>query len=381
MKAGILYPSSTAYPAADLDFINGIRACLAASGATGAISLTLESIGNGGAEKEVYSKAQKLLRIDGVDMVVAFADLKVIPLLEPLFFASGKLLLVVNPGANHPQNWLPQPNVLYLTLGHAFLNWICGRNAAEQGHREAAIATSFYDCGYLHGAAMVRGFMENGGAPAYNYVNNQAYDERFEIAALTGFLAGNPQVHALLCTFDAAPAALFYERFAAAPITQDHELFVSPMMLQPEAVRAIPEDAGFQIQGYSPWNAGSEAPANQRLREAFAAMTGTAPDLFALLGWEAGMILESIAKSGSAQNCETLLAGLMATTLDSPRGSIWLDPATNHFIAPILHCRRVQAELRQTELPEAFIREAWTAFSAYELEGVASGWTNTYLCY
>ena len=69
-------------------------------------------------EKEVYEKAEKLLMIDGVDVLMAYIDQRVMSILTPLFYASGKLVIIINPGANYPLNWVPQKNMVNLTLQH-----------------------------------------------------------------------------------------------------------------------------------------------------------------------------------------------------------------------------------------------------------------------
>ena len=98
------------------DFMDGIKAVFNQTELQSDIRISSESIGFGGNEKEVYEKAEKILVLEAVDILVAYIDLRVLELIKPLLYASGKLVLVVNPGANFPQNWVPQPNIIFITL-------------------------------------------------------------------------------------------------------------------------------------------------------------------------------------------------------------------------------------------------------------------------
>ena len=49
-----------------------------------------------------------------------------------------------------------------------------------------------------------------GGNITYNYVNNQRYDDAFEIKPLTDYLSADKGTNSLLCVFDSLPASLFY---------------------------------------------------------------------------------------------------------------------------------------------------------------------------
>ena len=131
MNIGILLPLSNAHPGISKDFMDGLNTFLAQKQLTAAVIIKKENIGFGGTEKEVYAKAEKLLISDDVDILIAYIDEKVTGMLYSLIQSTGKLLLIVNPGANHPVNWIAQPTVIHLTLHHAFLCWLTGAAAAK----------------------------------------------------------------------------------------------------------------------------------------------------------------------------------------------------------------------------------------------------------
>lgn len=383
MKAGILYPRSKAHPGMMVDFMDGIKLALKQYQLTDSVELITESIGFGGNEKEVYEKAEKLLTLEGADILVAYIDQRVIPILEPLIQASGKLMIVVNAGANYPENWAPQPNIIYLSLRHSFLCWLCGVQAAKNNGGDAAVATSFYDCGYLHIAGITKGFCNNGGHIVHNHVNNCLYNETFEIKGLTDFLSADKEVQKLLCVFDSTPASLFYGRLNKYEESSRLQLFVSPMMLEQSARNNNGNGFNFSTEGYLPYYAAADGGTNAEFRNIFTTQTKRETSFFALQGWETSLVLKEI-----IHNCKdnftdgaSVTNHLATAVIESPRGVLKLDSETNYFIAPAYKgvIKNNTGELLITPAENA--EEEWLKFIDDPLTGPSSGWTNTYLCY
>ena len=383
MKIGILYPRSNAHPEMMLDFMDGIKTSLKQQKLDDRIQLISESVGFGGNEKEVYEKAEKFLVLEGVDTLVAYIDLRVLEILKPLLYASGKLVLIVNPGANYPQNWVPQPNIVNLTLHHSFLCWLTGKLATQLSKTSAVTATSFYDCGYLHTAAMVKGFVKQSGTITFNYVNNQRYDDAFEIKQLTDYLSSDQESNKLLCVYDSLPASLFYSRLNTFDEAANLPLFVSPMMLEQKALEKIADGYRFSIEGFIPWYSFSENKANQEFIDSYQQQTKKTPTVFSLLGWETGFIAREVFLQNDGQFTDgNELAGRLANIkIKSPRGEMKLDPETNYFIAPVFKCSIKQNSDKTTVEYIKTPEKEWAEFVGETLEAVHSGWTNTYLCY
>ena len=382
MNVGIMYPRSKAHPMLMQDFIDGTKTFIGTHPGTD-INLITESIGFGGSEKEVYEKAEKLLMIEGVDVLVAFIGEKVMDILLPLLQATGKLLLVVHPGANYPQRWIPERNIIHLTLQDAFLSFLTGNEAGKVASKDGIVASTFYDCGYLHLAVMVNGFTKAGGNVLFNYVNKQPCDDSFDIKELADYLTATKTSHTMLSLFDELPASLFYDRLNQHEKAGEQALFVSPMMLQPQAFANQHGGYKFSIEGYSPWQAEVEIPAATEFCDAFLLKTKRKGGLFSLLGWETGMILKQVADTVSSgfEDGATLAVALQKIRFNSPRGEMILDPGTNYFIAPIVQCRMEASQDKMTTKHLDFPLTAWSDYIQCTTTGAGSGWTNTYLCY
>lgn len=376
MKVGLLFPMSNTYPGIGQDFMDGIHSLFKQQDIQ-TITILKEGVAFGGVEKEVYLKAEKLLVSDDVDVLVAYVDERVLPMLHPLVMATGKLLVVVNPGANHPQQWIPQPGIIQLNLQHAFLCRLTGALAAATANPKAALATTYYDCGYLHAAAMVNHFMAQGGSIEHNYVNNQAYNDSFEINALLEFLTARTDCSNLLCVFDTLPASLLYQLLNQHSPGRTLQLFASPMMLQAKAIAAVSDHAPYNIQGYLPWYPELDTAWNND----FVKTCSRPASIFSLLGWEVALILQALLKAGMASNAEAATAYLKTTSLQSPRGILQLDDATQFYVAPVAKYTLLQDE----KVPQiewiTDVEKEWRAFTAQNIQGPVTGWTNTYLCY
>jgi branched-chain amino acid transport system substrate-binding protein len=376
MKVGVLFPQSNTYPGIGQDFMDGWNSLFKCQGIN-EVTVLKEGIGLGGVEKEVYLKAEKLLISDDVDVLVAYVDEKVLPVLYPLAMSTGKLLLVVNPGANYPLNWIAQPTVVHLNLQHAFLCQLSGALAAATGNGKAALATTYYDCGYLQSASMVSHFMEKGGSMQYNYINNQLYNEHFDINALRDFLVTQTDCNNLLCVFDSLPASLFYQLLNQDPAGRPLHLFVSPMMLTDKATAAIAQPAPYNVAGYLPWYPDLDTAAN----ETFVKACNRPVSIFSLLGWETALVLQQLLQSNTITDGEAAVAHLKANPLQSARGTLQLDAATQHYLAPAAsYSLSAGATTPKIEWISNLQKE-WQAFTALATEGAVTGWTNTYLCY
>jgi branched-chain amino acid transport system substrate-binding protein len=383
MNVGILFPSSTTHANIGFDFMNGLKTFLKENNLETQIAITSESIGIGGTEKEVYAKAEKLLMIDGVDILLAYIDERVLPLLKPLVYAAGKLMIVVNPGANYPVNWVPQSNIVHLTLQHAFCCWLTGSLAAKEENKNAATVTTFYDCGYLHAASMMKSFAKNGGKVMFNYVNKDKYDDTFNIDPLVTFLESDKNTNNILCIFDSMPASLFFGLLNKKEANEKLELFVSPMMLEQKALENIGDGFSFSVNGYLPWKASAENEHNENFIDVYRKKNKKDPSFFSLLGWESAMLLQQVIQTaGDDYTDGTVLAdGLKEMSFNSPRGPLKLDAETHHFLAPVGKCS-IKERTSDMEIEwEGDYSKEWRSFVDEPSGGVISGWTNTYLCY
>lgn len=382
MTIGILYPRSNAYPGITVEFVDAVKACLQKERIKKEVHIFSEGVGFGGSEKEVYDKAEKLLLIEDVDILVGFVDLKVLDLLKPLLQSTGKMMLVVNPGANYPENWVAQANFIYLNLQHAFLSWLTGSMASQKQQTNGVVVSNFYDCGYGHMPAMVSNFMRTGGHIMFNYINTQKDNEIFEIKALTDYLSSDLNSTNLLCVYSAS-TPLLYNELNSFEGSSALQLYVSPMMLDAPMLNDKGNGYKFSIQGYQPWLPTSDSTANLDFTATYRKHTKKDPTSFSLLGWETGLILQQVLLNckDRYREADFISSILSEIVIESPRGEMKLDSETNYFTAPFVECSLAQDSSKMQREMIKFPENEWKNYIMQPTEGFASGWLNTYLCY
>jgi branched-chain amino acid transport system substrate-binding protein len=214
-------------------------------------------------------------------------------------------------------------------------------------------------------------------------VNNNLYNETFEITPLIDFLSTQKETKNLLCVFDTSPASLFYDRLNKYDVSSQLHLYVSPMMLEQQAWKNNGNGYHFLIEGYLPYHAAAGNEANTEFRNSFTAQIKREPSLFALQGWETGLVIEKIFNNCKENYADgASIADFLATTaFNSPRGNLKLDSETHFFTAPVYKgmIKNHTEDLLIT--PVENIEEEWQKFIDNPVTGPSSGWTNTYLCY
>jgi branched-chain amino acid transport system substrate-binding protein len=385
LRIGMLTPRSTLYPAMGFDILNGFKAGLAQYNLTNDVVLFTENIGFGTDEPEIYTKAEKMILGDNADIVIACCDSRIAAMLQPLFTAAGKLLVVVNMGANLPESWQAHESTIVHSLNFCFNTALTGALAAAG--KTAALAASYFDAGYNQVFSMLTRFQQKGGSILFNHITHLE-TAKFTLQPLQQFMAGENGTPNLLCLFSADMAALFYKEMATIQQNQPCNLFVSPMMLEETLAKELKNEVPFKnVQGYTPWQLALSNANNQQFTAAYQAAQGKQPNLFVLLGWDTALVVDCFAKQLTATGNNTVNAiKAMGTVppLPSPRGWIKLDTATNHIYGPAWLVKGSNyPELEIAENNSLDMDAEWKNFTsevALAPDGLHSAWRNTYLC-
>lgn len=381
LKTGLLLPRSTVYPLLGHDFYDGIKAALIKAGIQEELAFTNSNIGFGIDEAEVYSKNEELLLQHQVDLVIAFVDGRSAEMLQPLYAATGKILLLVNMGAHYSYESLPSSTMLVHTFDTAFNCRLTGQLAGLEGHSRAVFSTSFYDAGYLQCFAMANRYMKEGNNIVHNFISH-FHPAQFNTGQLEQYLADHPSDNTLFCLYSGDVSPLIYKRLAELQKDRDLHLFMSPMMLDESLKAQLGE--GFQInktKGYTAWNSHLDNESNQNFKTGFRSFTSREPGIAALLGWETGILLKEINRL-FAEGIKGVDAvkQLMTQTLESPRGWLRFDEQIQQTYSP--SCLVSVKGNFETTI-DKIVEDTGTErkdFIEEKPEGASSGWKNTYLC-
>lgn len=383
LSIGILTPRSTLYPTMAFDMLNGLKASLAQLNLSNDFNLITDNIGFGTDEAEIYTKAEKMLLGDNADIVIACCDSRIAAMLQPLFTAAGKLLLVTNMGANLPEGWQAQPTTIFHTLNFCYNTALTGTLAAAGG--TGTLAASYYDAGYNQLYSMVTRFQQNGGSILYNHITHLETDQ-FTLQPLQEFMAAENGTQNLMCLFSADMAALFYKEIASIQQDQYCQLFVAPMMLEETLIKELNGEASVNnIQGYSPWLSILSNANNQQFIKSYNALFNKQPNLFSLLGWDSALIIAEYYNHLKLNNntAEAVSAMGSGVALASPRGWIKLDPLSNHIYGPawlVKSSNHFNLIVEDSKLDTDVEWKRFTEDVSLSATDLHSAWRNTYLC-
>jgi len=379
MKTGFLLPRSTVYPALGYAFLDGCKTYLQYRGVPA--NIITDNIGFGLDEKEVYSKTETMVLGNNADVVVAFVDGRCADMLAPMFAAAGKILLVVNMGAHYPEVTSSPLPVIEHGFNVAFNSRLTGKLAADEKRVSAIMATSYYDGGYMQCYAMVSRYQQLVGSMSYNYISHFKQSE-FNMASLEEFLNTHPDENTLFCLCSGDVSHLMYHSLAQLQQQKDLHLYVSPMMLDEQLKESMLPDFNIEnVKGYTSWHSSIDNDNNILFKKNVNEFSGRKPDMFSLLGWETGILLEQIKKMlDKGLKGISLIESLKKMKFDSPRGWLKIDGQTQQTYSPA-YLISVAGNFEQTI--EACLEdnvEEREKFNTEKPEGAASGWRNTYLC-
>lgn len=379
MKIGALLPRSVFQPLLQHNFLQGMQAYLQYKQLP--LELVTANIGFGTEPELMQAAAEKMLLEQQADVLVMYADQEYVQPVAELARQLNRLVLLVHNGAKYKHSWEPHPVMLSHTLNNTIQCRLTGAYAAQLFHN-AAVCTSFYDGGYSHCHAFTQSYTDNGGSVAYNFVS-QYKAEEFNSAPLQDFLRANTQVHALLALYNGALSHCFLQQLQQAGFTKDLQVFASPMLLDETltdvyGALALP----FRVSGYVPWVSSLDNDANRLLKSQFLRFSGREANLAAMHGWDTALILEHIFNTADSHRFKArdILAGLSDVRFNSPRGSLYMDAATHHMMAPAWLVEANEA-LEPTVIASVDdTAQVWQEIINDKTIIPGTGWFNTYLC-
>jgi|GEM_PF-6172908 len=379
MKLGLLLPRSSFQPLLQHDLLGGCKAFIDSRQLP--VTLVTANIGFGTDPAAVLAAAEKMLMEDGVDVLGIYADQETLQQVANFARAVNKLVILIHPGARYFHDWEPHSHLISHTLHHSLCCRFTAEMAADQAG-EAAYATSFFDCGFPAGHALTQFYADKGGQVQFNFISKYKRDE-FTIAPLADFLRQQPAVKSVLSLYNGDLAYYFLRQLQEAGLP-DLQLFAGPMVFEPSPATEfgpLPQ-LSYSLQGYLPWAAGIDTPANREFVATCTAALKRPVNSAALHGWTtaqlAAYMLEGAAQHGFAAN--GILESLPALALESPRGTLRFDAESHHTLAPIWHAA-TDAAFNITvngNIPD--IATPWRELRAAVKGIVTAHWINTYPC-
>jgi branched-chain amino acid transport system substrate-binding protein len=379
LRIGLMLPSGSRYPHMPERFMQGLRLGFDQARAAGSgirpTFVTADVV-------QGYGRARDALRslLDGeqrADVVVAGITAPVASRLAAEMAERRVPLLVANVGAHAVRPADRSPYVLHNSLNYWQASFGMGTWAASNlGHR-ALVATSAPDAGYDTIYAFRQGMRSAGGRVVGTVVTPEDPDAAMS-ALKKAIRSRRPDfVYGLYSASDAVSFVRAYDRTGPGLPLAGTGFMVDPNLLGSEVRSAL------GVTTCMPWSESRSTGSNASFLEAFQAGTGHRADPFAVLGFDtANLIVAGTARAGlRGLGTSGLVRALSGVTIDSPRGTLTVDPATNTVVGPLFiqQVRRsgLGASVHEVDAPEAVgaFPEAMAG-----LEPNRSAYLNEYLC-
>lgn len=380
-KIGLLLPKSTYYSTIGFDLFEGLKSNLKKNGLED-LKIVTENIGFGADKQQCYRSAEKLLLDESVDLVIAYIGHRMAELLRPLFLATNKILIVLDAGANMPQEWSVCPNIIYHSLHNSLGAFLSSKLAVKKGYKTGGMITGYYDGGYLQTYSLAKSFENEGGTICFNHATGYK-EEDFTMEPLTGFLNSYPD-SAFLSLFSGDYVQWYFEKIKALFNDTNIPIFLTPFGFEETMLKNVICPSS-NIHGIAAWSKNINNLENKIFIEEIESL-GKTPNIFTLLGWESAVLVKEIISlsATNTNNISKIITELNEFQFKSPRGLVTFYSKHNQTIAPLYEASivpddngncsvKINSKIENTD-------QHFDDLYSHELEGVTSAWYNSYVC-
>jgi branched-chain amino acid transport system substrate-binding protein len=269
--------------------------------------------------------ANKIMTRDNVDVVIGTVHSGVAMGMIKVAQETGSLVIIPNAGANAATGSMCAPNVFRTS----FSNWQpthpLGRIMINDGHKKSVFITWKYGAGEEALASFREGF-EAAGGEVIKELFVPFPNVEFQ-AILTEVAALKPD--AVACFFAGGGAVKFVKDYAAAGLKASIPLYGSGFLT--EGVLDAQGDAAEGITTTLHYADGLQNPKNLAFRKAYRAAYGEEADVYAVQGYDAGLLLIKALQqtSGDLSKKVEAINAMEGAEIDSPRGPWIMSKAHN----------------------------------------------------
>lgn len=383
VKIGLLTPYSSIYPNLSADLVNGFEAALPDTLKGGRVFQFIpEYVGQGGI-KETSEAVRKLLSFHQVDIVSGLVSYKSVPDLVPLVEQRKKLAFLFDLGELIPYTGHLSNSFFFNSLQLWQAEYALGYWAHKEFGDQGACVMSLFDAGYhLHSAFRQGAIMAGSQVMQSSVLQGNPRESMVKQNGANFFQLIHTHypkyLHPIFCGTEAVE---FYEEYARSALKDKVPLVVSSHMASDEILEQVAH-LGLTIYAASLYNYNSTDKDNQRFKQRYAQQTGQKPGVFALLGYEMGLMMQQMVPHLQRRDWATVTKLLREETIRSPRGerSFYLDSS---YSVPVIDIEKIETG---DNLVRKFIISQGRAlpynniiFETIHRENV-SGWQNPYLC-
>jgi len=326
IKIGLMLPYTGTYAQLGVAITNGFKLAVAESGGKlGGRELEYFTVDDESDPAKATDNANKLVTRDKVDVLIGTVHSGVEMAIVKIARESGVLHINPNAGADAATGALCAPNIFRTS----FTNWQpaypMGKVLAERGIKKVVTLTWNYGAGTESIGGFKEGFTKAGGSVVKELLLPFPSVEFQPL--LTEIASIKPD--AVFVFFAGGGAAKFLKDWQAAGLKGKIGLYATGFLT--DGILESVGDAAEGIETTLHYGDGIETPKNKTFRLNYAKTFKLQPDVYAVQGYDAGLLLAAGLKAvnGDMSKKKEMIAAMEKVKIDSPRGAWTMSKAHN----------------------------------------------------
>lgn len=371
IKIGILLPQSKQYPFLDRDFMRGIKM----NGLN--VKFYIESIGIGADEKMIIDKMQKLSFQEDINIMIGFFGHRKIESVYEYASNHDIFLLASDVGSTLPFSIKKKRGVYINSFGIAESSYHLGTYFASQDYKNIATSSSYYDSGYSINQAIEIALYQNNSQFSGHYITPLHPRENESDCMLEILDPLKPE--AVFAFHSGIYAEEHASYLTKNGLTQNYPFYFTSFSISDKIMKEY-KQAFEEVYMISTWSEIIKNEKNISFIEKYKTSFNESPSAFSLLGYESGMIVESLIKGLDSIPTLDSLIEKMGTVLEGPRGKMDFHPDTNRtfFDSYIFKITSDETQIEAVLKNDGEFIQKITLLDQPESTG---GWHNAYLCH
>ncbi|QEC51900.1 amino acid/amide ABC transporter substrate-binding protein (HAAT family) [Anseongella ginsenosidimutans] len=335
-----------------------------------------------GSGRDSVQAVRKLVFFDRVDLVSGLVGYKAITEAIPVLEQAGQTAFFFDMGEYIPYFPYLSPNIFYASHQLWQSEYALGHWAQQYFGDAGLVLMPVYEAGYHFSAAFRRGAIAAGNTALHLQVLPDDPGQSMQIR-LKNFFASleekePPYVHAIFC---GNHGTAFLAEWAKSKWAKRIPLLVNEPMAYDDILQDV-ANLDLEIYSSTMWDNQGQHGLNREFVDSFEAACGQKANVFALMGYEAGLVWKELWPSVEKADWDGIRNLLRQEIIVGPRGERNFYPQSG-FALPQTTIYKIRTS-RQQPQKMALAQGKGMHFNAAAFEEIhrdsVSGWQNPFMC-
>lgn len=387
LKIGFLMPYSGIYPYYGHHMMAGMQLgtqsenALNQASASGALDF-VPVFTKRGDPATLKSAVEQLLFFEKVDILSGLISYRTMPEVLPLINAHQRPSIFFDLGENVPGHDIVSPYVFYASQQIYQSEYALGSWAQSKFRNCGLIVMPIYEAGYQLHSSFWEGVQTAGGDAVrlHTLPHEKSSHQKLDLTVFFETIAKDKPafVHGI---FTGNQGLDFIRQWSQSEYYDKIPLVLVENMAYEDLLEDI-SHLDFTFYTASSWSREDERPENRKFVQRFEAAGGQKANIFALLGYEAGLFVREIYSAVLQGDTRLAIQWLQSESINGPRGSRNFDPLS---IQPMNSIDILQIKTNGKRIQKLIVGQAASDLMPIERvktmdQECISGWQNPFLC-